>query len=116
MLSGGEVTVTLRGEGRGGPNQEYALALALALAGTPGICAVACDTDGSDGGSGAADDPAGALLDPSTFARAKELRLDPAKFLENNDSTGFFEKLGDLIICGPTHTNVNDFRAILIDP
>ncbi|MEC9367337.1 MAG: glycerate kinase [Pseudomonadota bacterium] len=116
LLSGGELTVTIRGEGRGGPNQEYALAVALAIAGQKGISGLAADTDGTDGGSGAADDPAGALFDASTVERAAPLRLEPAKFLENNDSTGFFEKLGDLIICGPTHTNVNDFRAILVDP
>jgi len=115
ILSGGELTVTLRGGGRGGPNQEYALALAAALAGTPGIAALAGDTDGTDGGRGAADDPAGALIDETTAARAAGHGLDPAAFLADNDSTGFFAHLGDLLTPGPTATNVNDFRAIVVD-
>jgi hydroxypyruvate reductase len=115
ILSGGELTVTVKGRGRGGPNQEYALALAIALNGEPGISAIAGDTDGSDGGTGAADDPAGAIVDAGTIARACRLNLVPATFLENNDSTGFFRRTGDLLICGPTGTNVNDFRAILVD-
>jgi glycerate 2-kinase len=115
VLSGGELTVTIRGDGRGGPNQEYALALALALDGMAGVCALAGDTDGTDGGSGAADDPAGAIIDPTTLSRARALGLDPAAFLANNDSTGFFARLGDLLTPGPTFTNVNDFRAILVD-
>jgi glycerate 2-kinase len=116
ILSGGELTVTVTGTGRGGPNQEYALGLALGLAGTAGIAALACDTDGIDGGSGAATDPAGALVFPDTIARAKALGNDAAAFLSNNDSTAFFRSLGDLVACGPTQTNVNDFRAILVDP
>jgi hydroxypyruvate reductase len=115
ILSGGELTVTLKGKGRGGPNQEYALALALALGGEGGIAAVAGDTDGTDGGSGAADDPAGAFIDESTLTRAYGRGLDPAAFLADNDSTGFFERLGDLLRPGPTCTNVNDFRAILVE-
>jgi glycerate 2-kinase len=115
ILSGGELTVTLRGSGRGGPNQEYALALATALAGAPGIAAIAGDTDGTDGGRGQADDPAGALIDPTTIARATGRGLDPAAFLADNDSTGFFSALGDLLTPGPTATNVNDFRAIVVD-
>jgi glycerate 2-kinase len=115
ILSGGELTVTLHGKGRGGPNQEYALALALALGGAPGISGLAGDTDGTDGGTGRADDPAGALVDPSTLSRAQGLGLDPAAFLANNDSTGFFSRLGDLLVPGPTFTNVNDFRAIVVD-
>ncbi|HEY1543294.1 MAG TPA: glycerate kinase [Xanthobacteraceae bacterium] len=115
ILSGGELTVTLRGNGRGGPNQEYALALAAALAGAPGIAALAGDTDGTDGGRGAADDPAGALVDETTAARAASCGLDPAAFLADNDSTGFFARLGDLLAPGPTATNVNDFRAIVVD-
>jgi hydroxypyruvate reductase len=115
ILSGGELTVTIRGQGRGGPNQEYALALAIALAGTEGIAALAADTDGTDGGGGSAQDPAGALVDGTTVARARELGLDPAAFLADNDSTGFFERLGDLLRPGPTFTNVNDFRAIVVD-
>ncbi len=116
LLSGGEATVTIRGDGRGGPNQEYALALAIALNGAQGIHALAADTDGADGGSGAADDPAGAIVGPSTLARARETNLDPATFLQNNDSQGFFRALGDLLVTGPTQTNVNDFRAILVEP
>jgi hydroxypyruvate reductase len=115
LLSGGELTVTMRGQGRGGPNQEYALALAIELAGTSGIAALAADTDGTDGGAGSADDPAGAYVDGSTAARAQELGLDPAAFLADNDSTGFFERVGGLLRPGPTYTNVNDFRALLVD-
>lgn len=115
LLSGGEVTVTIHGSGKGGPNQEYALALALALDGEAGICALAADTDGIDGGSGAPDDPAGGIVDDTTLSRARAIGLEPAKFLENNDSTNFFTAIGDLLVTGPTHTNVNDFRAILID-
>ena len=115
ILSGGELTVTIRGRGRGGPNQEYALALALALEGTSGIAGLACDTDGTDGGSGLTDDPAGAYIDSATVPRASALGLDPAAFLANNDSTGFFARLGELVTPGPTFTNVNDFRAILVD-
>jgi glycerate 2-kinase len=115
ILSGGELTVSLKGQGRGGPNQEYALALALALEATPGIVALAADTDGTDGGAGQADDPAGALIDDTTLARARALSLDPAAFLADNNSTGFFAALGDLLRSGPTYTNVNDFRAIVVD-
>jgi len=115
ILSGGELTVTIRGQGRGGPNQEYALALAIALAGMPAMAALAGDTDGTDGGAGSASDPAGALIDGDTVARAKARSLDPAAFLAENDSTGFFEALGDLLVPGPTFTNVNDFRAIVVD-
>ena len=82
ILSGGELTVTMRGKGRGGPNQEYALALAVALAGTPGVAALAGDTDGTDGGGGQPDDPAGAFIDHTTIARAHRLGLDPAVFLD----------------------------------
>ena len=115
ILSGGELTVTIRGKGSGGPNQEYALALSIALAGMPAVAALAGDTDGTDGGAGAATDPAGALLDGDTAARAMALGLDPAAFLSHNNSTGFFEALGDLLVPGPTYTNVNDFRAIVVD-
>ncbi len=114
LLSGGELTVTVKGQGRGGPNQEYALALALELGGHPGIIALAGDTDGTDGGGGNADDPAGALIDETTLERAAALGLNPAAFLANNDATGFFEHLGDLLTPGPTGTNVNDLRAIII--
>jgi glycerate 2-kinase len=115
IISGGELTVTIRGKGRGGPNQEYALALAIALAEMPGVAALAADTDGTDGGGGAASDPAGALVDGESVARAKARGLDPAAFLADNNSTGFFEVLGDLLVPGPTYTNVNDFRAIVVD-
>ena len=107
--------MTIKGAGRGGPNQEYALALALALEGAPAIAALAGDTDGTDGGGGSATDPAGAAIDATSLARAKALGLDPAAFLANNDSTGFFSKMGDLVETGPTCTNVNDFRAIVVD-
>ncbi len=115
ILSGGELTVTIAGKGRGGPNQEYALALAMALRGAPGIAALAGDTDGTDGGGGTASDPAGAAIDPATLRRAAANGLDPAHFLANNDSTGFFGQTGDLVTTGPTFTNVNDFRAIVVD-
>jgi len=115
IISGGELTVTIRGKGRGGPNQEYALALAIALAGMTGVAALAGDTDGTDGGSGAATDPAGALISGETVARAKARGLDPAAYLSDNDSGGFFAALGDLLTPGPTFTNVNDFRAIVVD-
>ena len=116
ILSGGELTVTLRGQGAGGPNQEYALALAIALGGEAGIVALSGDTDGTDGGGGEATDPAGALVDPGTLARAAACGLVPAQSLADNDSTGFFSALGDLLRTGPTLTNVNDCRVILIDP
>ena len=112
ILSGGEVTVSVRGAGRGGPNTEYALALALALDGAPGITALAGDTDGVDGTG----DNAGALIAPDTLARARAAGLDPAAHLEDNDSYGFFAGLGDLFVTGPTRTNVSDFRALVIDP
>jgi glycerate 2-kinase len=115
VLSGGELTVTLRGQGRGGPNQEYALALAIALDGAPGIAAMAADTDGTDGGRGRPDDPAGAFIDETTLARAHAGGLDPAAFLTDNNSTGFFNGIGDLFVPGPTFTNVTDFRAIIVD-
>jgi glycerate 2-kinase len=115
ILSGGELTVTLRGQGRGGPNQEYDLALAIHLDGAAGIAALAADSDGTDGGSGRPDDPAGAFIDPTTLRRARAAGLDPAAFLADNDSTGFFNGIGDLFIPGPTFTNVTDFRAIVVD-
>jgi hydroxypyruvate reductase len=116
ILSGGELTVTVRGNGRGGPNQEYALALADLLKDTSGIVALAADTDGADGGAGSATDPAGAVIDQTTFAKMKSLGLDPAAYLANNDATAFFSATGDLLLTGPTLTNVNDVRVILVDP
>jgi hydroxypyruvate reductase len=115
IVSGGELSVTVRNrQGRGGRNQEYALALALALDGEAGIAALAADTDGIDGGEGRATDPAGAIIDAATLAGARH--LDAQKFLDNNDATSFFEAAGGLIVRGPTHTNVNDFRVILVEP
>ena len=115
ILSGGELTVTVRGNGRGGPNQEYALALADLLKQTPGIAALAADTDGADGGAGSASDPAGAVIDQNTFAKMKSLGLDPRAYLDNNDATAFFAATGDLLLTGPTLTNVNDVRVILVE-
>jgi glycerate 2-kinase len=111
VLSGGETTVTMRGEGRGGRNAEYALALALALEASPRVWAVAGDTDGIDG----SEDNAGALVAPDTLARARTAGIDAAARLADNDAYGFFGALGDLVVTGPTLTNVNDFRAILIE-
>lgn len=115
ILSGGELTVTVRGNGRGGPNQEYALALVSLLNRTPDISALAADTDGADGGAGNASDPAGAIIDQTTFDKVKSLGLDPKAFLDNNDATAFFAATGDLLLTGPTLTNVNDVRVILVD-
>ena len=113
-LSGGEATVTLDrpGRGRGGPNAEYLLALAVALDGRPGVHAIACDTDGIDG----TEDNAGAAIGPDTLARARAAGLDPAAALAAHRSYDFFAALGDLVVTGPTRTNVNDFRAILVEP
>jgi len=115
ILSGGELTVTVRGNGRGGPNQEYALALVDLLKDTPDVAALAGDTDGADGGAGSAIDPAGALIDANTFAAMRARGLDPKAYLANNDATGFFASTGDLLQTGPTLTNVNDVRIILVD-
>lgn len=111
ILSGGELTVTRRGDGVGGPNAEYALALALALDGAPGIHAIACDTDGVDGAA----EVAGALIGPDTLARAATAGMDAAGALAQNDAHNFFYKIGGQVVTGPTLTNVNDFRAILIE-
>jgi glycerate 2-kinase len=111
LLSGGETTVTMRGSGRGGRNAEFLLALAIHLSGAPGISALAADTDGIDG----SEDNAGAIALPDTLARAREKGLDANAMLADNDAYGFFAGLGDLVITGPTLTNVNDFRAILIE-
>ena len=111
LLSGGETTVTVRGTGRGGRNAEFLLALALALDGHPGILAIACDTDGIDG----TEDNAGAVVRPDTLARAAAAGLDARSRLDDNDGYGFFADLGDLVVTGPTLTNVNDFRAILVE-
>ncbi len=110
LISGGETTVTVRGGGRGGRCTEFLLALALDLDGTDRVHALACDTDGIDG----SEDNAGAVLAPDSLKRAAKKKLDPARALENNDSYGVFSELGDLIVTGPTRTNVNDYRAILV--
>ena len=110
ILSGGELTVTRQGDGIGGPNAEYALALALALDGAPGVHALACDTDGVDGAA----EVAGAVIGPTTLAKAQALGLDPAGHLARNDAHDFFRRIDDQVVPGPTLTNVNDFRAILI--
>lgn len=110
LLSGGETTVTVRGRGRGGRNVEFLLALALALEGRAGVHAIAGDTDGVDG----QEEIAGALLAPDTLERAWQRGIHPADALQDNDGHGFFEALGDSVITGPTLTNVNDFRAILV--
>ena len=110
LLSGGETTVTVRGHGRGGRNVEFLLALAVALDSTPGIHAIACDTDGIDG----TEDNAGAILGPDSLARAEILGLRPRAMLADNDGYSAFQALGDLVQTGPTLTNVNDFRAILV--
>jgi hydroxypyruvate reductase len=112
LISGGETTVTVRGAGRGGRNVEFALALALALRGTHGVHALAADTDGIDGAGPAA----GAQVGPDTLARAREAGLDAHGCLAANDAHRFFEALDDALVCGPTHTNVNDFRVILVEP
>ena len=108
LLSGGELTVTRRGDGIGGPNAEYALALASALKGAPGIHAIACDTDGVDGAA----EVAGAMIGPDTLLRG----ADAAAALADNDAHGYFGRIGAQVVTGPTLTNVNDFRAILVEP
>ncbi|RYH09937.1 glycerate kinase [Tropicimonas sp. IMCC6043] len=110
LLSGGETTVTLRGTGRGGRNVEFLLSLANELGRLSGVYAIAADTDGVDG----VEEIAGAICGPDTLARALELGILPRASLANNDGHGFFEALGDQVVTGPTMTNVNDFRAILI--
>lgn len=110
LLSGGETTVTLRGNGRGGRNVEFLLSLGVSLDGLPGVHALAGDTDGVDG----VEEIAGAYLAPDSLARAWAKGIRPKDALANNDGHGFFGALGDSVITGPTLTNVNDFRAILI--
>jgi len=110
LLSGGETTVTLRGKGRGGRNAEFLLALAIAIDGAQGITAVAADTDGIDG----SEDNAGAFVDGTTATRLRHAGIDPLAALANNDAYSAFRAIGDLLITGPTGTNVNDFRAILV--
>jgi glycerate 2-kinase len=110
LISGGETTVTVSGQGRGGRNSEFLLALALALHGEPGIHALAADTDGIDG----VEDNAGGYIGPDSLRLAGKLGLNPQALLDNNDAYAFLSSLGDLICTGPTRTNVNDFRALLI--
>ena len=110
LLSGGETSVTVRGKGRGGRNVEFLLSLAIALGGAPGIEALAADTDGIDG----SEPIAGAVISPTSLARARALGLDPMAVLANNDAHSLFERLGDQVTTGPTHTNVNDFRGLII--
>jgi hydroxypyruvate reductase len=110
LLSGGETTVTVRGSGRGGRNVEFLLALGAALKGAPGIWALAGDTDGVDG----IEEIAGAILTPDTLERARALGLKASSSLDDNDGHGFFGALGDAVVTGPTLTNINDFRAVLI--
>ena len=110
LISGGECTVTVRGEGRGGRCSEFLLSLALELGGMPDIHALACDTDGIDG----SEDNAGAVLAPDSLARAAQAGISAKKLLANNDGYSFFEVLNDLVVTGPTRTNVNDYRAILL--
>ena len=111
LLSGGETTVTVRGQGRGGRNVECLLALALALKGQSGVWALAGDTDGVDG----IEEVAGAIITPDTLARARAMDLSAAARLDDNDGHGFFGALGDAVVTGPTLTNINDFRAIVIE-
>jgi hydroxypyruvate reductase len=110
IISGGETTVTVRGKGRGGRNAEFLLSFATALNGLPDVHAIACDTDGIDG----SEDNAGAIYQPDSVSRAEQLGKRARAMLDNNDGYGFFDALGDLVVTGPTRTNVNDFRAILI--
>jgi hydroxypyruvate reductase len=110
LLSGGETTVTVHGDGRGGRNVEFLLSLGIALNGQPQIHAIAGDTDGVDG----SEEIAGAYLAPDSLMRARSQAIDPRASLERNDGHGFFEALGDAVVTGPTFTNVNDFRAILV--
>jgi hydroxypyruvate reductase len=112
LLSGGETTVTVRGKGRGGRNVECLLSCALALGGAPGIHGLAADTDGVDG----QEEIAGAIIGPDTLARAWAAGLRPGDSLDDNDGHGFFTALGDSVVTGPTLTNVNDFRALLVLP
>lgn len=110
VLAGGETTVTLKGSGKGGRNQELALAAALALDGVAGVSLLSAGTDGTDGPT----DAAGAFVDGATCSRARALGLDPADFLARHDSYNFFTALGDLLITGPTRTNVMDIMCLLI--
>jgi hydroxypyruvate reductase len=111
LISGGETTTTLKGKGKGGRNTEFLLALAIALDGMKGIYALAGDTDGIDG----SEDNAGALIYPDTLKRAAKAGVNAKAMLADNDPWTFFNAIGDLLVTGPTLTNVNDFRAVLIE-
>ncbi|MET0301837.1 MAG: MOFRL family protein, partial [Methyloceanibacter sp.] len=111
LISGGETTITLKGKGKGGRNTEFLLALAIALDGMKKIYAIAGDTDGIDG----SEDNAGALIDPDTLVRAAARGVNAKAMLADNDPWNFFNAIGDLLVTGPTLTNVNDFRAVLIE-
>ena len=110
LISGGETTVTVRGNGRGGRNAEFLLSLAMALNGLEEVYALACDTDGIDG----SETNAGAIITPDTLNRAVHAGIDPITLLDDNNAWTFFNRLNDLVITQPTRTNVNDYRAILI--
>ncbi len=110
ILSGGETTVTIKGKGLGGRNQEFALAAVIDIASTENIVILSGGTDGTDGPT----DAAGAIADTNTLSRATDMGLNPGYFLANNDSYHFFQKLGDLLITGPTNTNVMDLRIVLV--
>jgi len=110
VISGGETTVTLRGTGKGGRCSEFLLSLAVELGGLGNAWALAADTDGIDG----AEANAGAIVTPDSLARAAALGLDAKRLLDNNDGYGYFSALGDLVVTGPTRTNVNDFRIVLV--
>ena len=110
LLSGGETTVTIKGKGRGGRNTEFLLSLLIELAEMADVYALACDTDGIDG----TENNAGAVITPDSLMRAKQRGLSAQILLDNNDAYTFFQQLNDLVMTGPTYTNVNDFRVILI--
>ena len=112
LVLGGETTVTIRGDGKGGRNQEMALSAAIALAGWPGILIACLGTDGNDGPT----DAAGAFADGTTVTRAVEAGLSPTEYLQRNDAYNFFKAIDDLIMTGPTNTNVNDLSLILVAP
>ncbi len=110
IVSGGETTVTVRGQGTGGRNQEFALAAAMEIGGLPNVVILSAGTDGTDGPT----DAAGAIADNETMTRAEECEMDPARYLLENDSYNFFHRLGDLLVTGPTLTNVMDLHLVLV--
>jgi len=110
LLAGGETTVTVRGQGKGGRNMELALAFAMEIDGTPGITLLSAGTDGTDGPT----DAAGAIVDGATITKARELGIDPQAYLDDNDSYGFFTQVGGLLVTGPTGTNVMDVQIVVL--